>query len=231
MALTEEQKHRIDEEEAYQAKIREESHYRNQISSQKSKKGSSGCFTTILVILALPILLAITLLVINPGKQFEQAEKARLSTITPFPAIDIVDKTEGEIKTTYAPLYSHYSDTGLTPSGKVKITGFDIPTANVQIDYVVETNKPVYIGYSFAAKPLEEEAAWKVTGISKPTEDSTSNPGIMNRTVYVWENSPEIEPYKMVQAIYESDGKVGKIAFSMEDLTTAQSNRSVYYVL
>jgi hypothetical protein len=118
----------------------------------------------------------------------------------------------------------------LTPSGKVKITGFDITNANVQIDYEVATSKPVYIGYSFAANPQAEEAAWKVTGVSKPFAEPASNPGIMNRTVYVWENIAEIEPYKMIQAIYDSDGRVGKIAFGMEDLVTTKSNRSLYYV-
>jgi hypothetical protein len=118
----------------------------------------------------------------------------------------------------------------LTPSGKVKITGFDISNANVQIDYEVATNKPVYIGYSFTVNPLTEESAWKVTGISKPTASPNTIPGIMNRTVYVWENISEIEPYRMIQAIYESDGNVSKIAFSKEDLATAKSNRSLYFV-
>jgi hypothetical protein len=66
MALTEKEKHRIAEEEAYRAKIREESQYRNQISTQTNKKGSSGCLVAILVIVALPILLAVTLIAINP---------------------------------------------------------------------------------------------------------------------------------------------------------------------
>jgi hypothetical protein len=43
MALTEEQKQRIAEEEEYRAKIREE--------SQPKKKGCSGCFIAILIIL------------------------------------------------------------------------------------------------------------------------------------------------------------------------------------
>jgi hypothetical protein len=68
MTLTEKEKQQIAEEEEYRTKIRSE-------SQQKGKKGNSWCFTAILVILALPILLAITLLVINPGKQFELAEK------------------------------------------------------------------------------------------------------------------------------------------------------------
>jgi hypothetical protein len=222
MVLTEEQKQRIAEEEEYRAKIREE--------SQQKKKGCSGCFIAILIILALPLLLAITLVFNNPGKQFEQARKAELSLITPIPANDIVNKTEDEVKTTYAPLYANYSDTGFTPSGKVKITGFDITNAKVQVDYVVATNKPVYIGYTFTPNPLEEEAAWKVTGISKPTAESTSNPGIMNRTVYVWENIPEIEPYKLLTATYEPDGKVSGISFGREDLETTKSERSLYHV-
>jgi hypothetical protein len=78
MTLTNKEKQRITEEEAYRAKIREESH-------QTSKKGGSGCFVAILIILALPLLLAITLIAINPAKQFEKAEQARLSAITTPP--------------------------------------------------------------------------------------------------------------------------------------------------
>jgi hypothetical protein len=225
MTLTEKEKQRIAEEEEYRAKIREE-------SQPKSKKGWSGCFIAILIILGLPIvLLAITLIAINPAKQLEKAEQnAKLSVITPFPANGFVNRTEDEIKTAYEPFYTNYSDTGLTPSGKVKITGFDIPNANVQIDYEVATSKPVYIGYSFAASPLEEDTAWAVTGVSKPTESPTSNPGIMNRTVYSWGDIPEIEPFRMLIAIYESDGKVSNISFSIEDYATAKSNNSLYYV-
>jgi hypothetical protein len=175
-----------------------------------------------------------TLIAINPAKQFDEAERkaeqVELSIITPLPANNIVYRTEDEIETTYESLYSNYLDTGLTPSGKVKITGFDLTNANVQIDYEIATSKPVYIGYSFAANPLTEEVAWRVTGLSKPFTEPASNPGIMNRTVYLWENIAEIEPFKMIQAIYESNGKVSKIAFSMEDLETAKSARSVYYV-
>jgi hypothetical protein len=221
MALTEEQKQKIEEEEAYRAKVREE----------HKKRGCNGCLVVVVVIVGLLIM---TLIAINPAEQFERAERqqnqAILSAITPFPVNDIINKTEEEIKTTYATLYINYSDAHLTPSGKVKITGFDIVNANVQIDYEVATSKPVYVGYSFAANPLPEEAAWHITGRSKPVAEPASNPGIMNRTVYVWENIAEIEPYKMVQVIYESDGKVGKIAFSMEDLATAKSVKSLYYV-
>src|SRR4051794_6096470 len=73
MALTE-KKQRISEEEAYRTKIREE--HRNQTSSRRSQRGCSGCFIVIIIIVALPILLAISLLAINPAKQFEDAEKA-----------------------------------------------------------------------------------------------------------------------------------------------------------
>ena len=223
MALSEEQKRKIEEEEDYRAEIREES----QKTSKKGRGGCSGCFVVLIVFV---VLFAITLIAINPQKQIEQAEKARISAIKPVYALNIVGKSEDEIKTTYASIYTNYADTGLTPSARVKITGFDIPSVNIQIDYEVETNKPVYIGYSFSANPVEEATAWSITGVSKPTVEAASNPGIMNRTVYVWENLPEIEPYKMLQAIYEADGKVGKIAFGMEDLATAKSNNSLYYV-
>ena len=87
-----------------------------------------------------------------------------------------------------------------------------------------------YIGYSFAAKPLPEEVAWKVTGVSKPFAEPASNPGIMNRTVHLWENIEEIVPYKTIIAIYESDGKLSAISFSKEDIATSKSSRSLYYV-
>jgi hypothetical protein len=110
------------------------------------------------------------------------------------------------------------------------MTGFDVQDTKVQIDYIAETNKPIYIGYSFIPSPLEEEVAWKVTGINKPTAESTTKPGIMNRTVHVWEHIPEIEPYKLLTAIYESDGKVSGISFGMEDLETTKSEHSLYHV-
>jgi hypothetical protein len=53
MALTEEQKKKIEEEEAYRAKVREE----------KKSKGCSGCLVAVLVIVGL---LAMTLIAINP---------------------------------------------------------------------------------------------------------------------------------------------------------------------
>jgi len=235
MALTEKEKQHIEAEEAYREKVREEAQYRHKISSQP-KKGMSGCLVAIVIILVLPIFLAITLIAINPAKQFEEAEKkaeqARQweSNITSIPAYEIANMTEDEIKTTYAELYTNYSDIGLTPSGKVKITGFDIENAKIQIDYAVATNEPVYIDYSFTAEPLSEEVAWKVTGVSKPFAEATSNPEIMNRTVHLWENIEEIVPYKTIIAIYESDGKLSAISFSMEDIATSKSSRSLYYV-
>jgi hypothetical protein len=127
-------------------------------------------------------------------------------------------------------LYTNYSETGLTPSGNVKITGFRIENAHVQIDYEAATKKPVYVGYSFSENPLIEESAWEITGVNKPTASPVENPGIMNRTVHLWENIAEIVPYKTIIAIYESDGKVSAISFSMEDIETSKSSRSLYYV-
>ena len=199
MTLTEKEKIHIDEEEAYREKVREEAQYKYHISSQP-KKGMSGCLVAILIILAIPIFLAITLIAINPAKQFEEAEKKAEQTrqwesnITSIPAYEIANMTEDEIKKIYAEIFTNYINTGLTPSGKVKITGFDIENANIQIDYAVATNEPVYIGYSFSEEPLSEEVAWKVTGVSKPFAEPASNPGIMNRTVHLWENIEEIVP-------------------------------------
>jgi hypothetical protein len=77
MPLTEAEKQHIAEEEAYRGKIREESQHRNKIASQTKKKGCSGCLVACLVIIGL---LAITLVSINPAKQFETAEKNAQTT-------------------------------------------------------------------------------------------------------------------------------------------------------
>jgi hypothetical protein len=72
MALTEDQKRKIEEEEAYREKVRED--------SQTSKKGRSGCSGCLVALLVIGVLLGMTLIAINPQEQFERAEKnARLS--------------------------------------------------------------------------------------------------------------------------------------------------------
>jgi hypothetical protein len=76
MALTEKEKKHIEEEEAYRAKIREEAQSKNQPTSQP-KKGMSGCLVVFLLFAAV---IAITLLAINPAKQFETAEKNAQAT-------------------------------------------------------------------------------------------------------------------------------------------------------
>ena len=72
MPLTEEQKKKIEEEEAYRAKIKEESQ-----TSKKGRSGCSGCLVACLVIIGI---LAITLVSINPAKQIETAEKNAQTT-------------------------------------------------------------------------------------------------------------------------------------------------------
>ena len=81
MVLTEKEKKHIEEEEAYRTKLREETQYRNQTIPQP-KKGMNGCLVVFLVFSAL---IAITLLAINPAKQFETAEKNTQIT----PALEI----------------------------------------------------------------------------------------------------------------------------------------------
>jgi hypothetical protein len=67
MALTEAEKKKIEEEEAYRAKVREE----------KKSRGCSGCLVAILLLVGA---LAITLIAINPAEQLKRAEQ---SSITP----------------------------------------------------------------------------------------------------------------------------------------------------
>jgi len=161
-------------------------------------------------------------------KELKEAEvQQQVAEVKSIPAIDISSKSESNIKSTYN---LNYEPGFLTPSKKVRITGFDYGNANIQIDYNVANNFPIYIGYSFSDNPLPESEAWSITGFNKPTSTPVKNDGIRNRTVYVWQNEQSFAPYKMIQAIYGSDGKVGKIAFSKEDLETAMSISSLYSI-
>src|SRR5687768_9050798 len=100
MALTEKEKKHIEEEEAYRAQIRDETQHGKQ-TTPTPKKGMSGCLIVFLLFFAF---VAIIIIAVNPGKQFEVAEKkaeqARQweSTITPFSAYEIANKAEDEIK-------------------------------------------------------------------------------------------------------------------------------------
>ena len=94
MALTEKEKKQIEEEEAYRAKIREGAQH-NQIASQP-KKGMSGCLVVFLLFAAV---IAITLIAINPAKQFETAEKNAQNA----PALEI---NNGSFTTPTGEIYS-----------------------------------------------------------------------------------------------------------------------------
>jgi hypothetical protein len=84
MALTEAEKQRIAEEESYRAKIREE----------KKKNGCSGCLIAIVIIV---VLFAVTLISINPAKQFETAEKnAQTATALEVKSGSFTDLTGAE---------------------------------------------------------------------------------------------------------------------------------------
>ena len=149
-----------------------------------------------------------------------------------LPVMDLYGKNEETIKSTFSNTITDYLDTGLTPSKKIKITGFDIKNTkiNVQIDYSIQSGEPYYVGYSFSEKPLSEEDAWEVVGFEKPQINTQTNHGIMNSEVYFWENTDEIKPFKLIQVIYNANGSVGKISFAMEDLETAMGDNSLYSV-
>jgi hypothetical protein len=91
MALTEEQKQRIDEEEDYRAKIREE-------HKKPSRKGCSGCLIAILITI---VFFAIILIAINPAKQFEQAEQHSLYSPTQNPYSNIGKHAYNKINGAY----------------------------------------------------------------------------------------------------------------------------------
>lgn len=77
MTLSEEEKKRIEEEEAYRQKVREEQTYRSQLNEDKEpKKKSIGCLGTIFILILIFGLLPILIItVINPRKQLEKAKQ------------------------------------------------------------------------------------------------------------------------------------------------------------
>jgi len=189
-------------------------------------------------LLTLLLGLFIFISIVSSSSDNNSSQNSNTSVVSPpsvettLTVMDVYDKSEETIKSNFSNVITNYLDTGLTPSKKIKITGFDIKNTkvNVQIDYSVQSGKPYYVGYSFSEKPLSEENAWKVVGFEKPKQNTQTNHGVMAREVYYWENSDEIQPFKLVQAIYESNGKVGKISFGMEDLNTAKGDGSLYSV-
>jgi len=69
------EKKKVEEEEAYRAKVREESQHR------KSKIGCGGCLIGLLIII---VFFTIILLAVNPVKQFEKAEQSSIPATTSF---------------------------------------------------------------------------------------------------------------------------------------------------
>lgn len=227
MTLTEEERKKIEEEE-YRKEARGQFNSRNE---PKKKKGV-GCFTAIIiVVVSIGIMSAIISSKVpsTPPTEIKSNINKNIE-IKVFPAKEILTKTEEQIRKDFADLMTCYQEGHITPSGKIRITSFDMGSTNVQVDYEVNTNKPHYIGYSFVNQLLPEAKAWQTTGFSKPASRPQSHSGIMGRTVMSWENTSDIKPFKLVQLIYDEGGLVGKIAFSLEDLATAQSSKSLYYI-
>lgn len=254
MALSEKEKRHIKDEEVYRVEVREE------LVERKSQASGGGClqklirlfvvFPLALVFFPVTIAFYISHRFIKPDAKHKKTLELAIVTVgffatfllygalgsiseskvTVIPVKELSKKTETQVQAGYSPFYTNYVDTGLTPSGKVKITGFDVGDANIQIDYSVASGLPVYFGYSFVANPKNEETAWKITGFEKPRSPGVINPGIRNSTVVYWEKTPETNPFKNVTVIFDASGRVGKIVFSMEDNITAQSNRSLYYI-
>jgi hypothetical protein len=238
--LSEDQKQKIEAEEAYRWRIN------RQIDRNANNQNGSGCFGSflkfILVIAGLGVLAVAVLSSVNPQKQMEKARTLRESQEigNVLPVTELMKKTESQIRIDYGDFISDYSDTGLTPSKKVKITGFDIGEKgpNVQIDYNVKIGKPTYVDYSFSKLvdtsivyyPKSEDVAWKITGYARPTVTPTKDTkSVDGKTRYVeWENTAGIEPFKYIGVNFNQDNLVTKIAFDLEDLSSGPN--SLYYV-
>lgn len=245
MELTGDQKQKIEAEEQYRSHIRERLAKTSEFYAsalQPRPSGCSGCAKMLLIIAGFGILMVAVSSAVNPGKQMEKARLTKESQLlgNVLPVKELMKKTESQIRTDYGDFISNYSDTGLTPSKKVKITGLDIGEKgpNVQIDYSVKTGKPVYVGYSFSKVvdtsivyyPKSEGVAWRTTGFTRPTvAPSRDSKSVDGKTRYVeWENVSGIEPFRYIGVNFNQDGLVFKISFDLEDLSTGPD--SLYYV-
>jgi len=189
---------------------------------QPVKRSNMGAWIigAIVLILAIPILSA---LFSSPSPApTTSTTQEEFSEIKILPIRELIAKTEQQIKKDYADIITNYSEGHKTPSGKILITGFDMGDTNVQIDYNIATGKPYYVGYHFT-NGVDEYTAWKIVGFDKPTSAS------IKQKIVTWENIDTVKPFKNVTLIYNPNDTVGKIAFSMEDLATAQSSKSLYY--
>jgi hypothetical protein len=193
---------------------------------QPSKEINWGKWIVVVAVL-IPIIYAFSVVFSSPTSTPPSSTprlQENTEDIKTLPVKELVSKTEAQVKKDYADLITDYQEGTTTPSGKIRITGFDMGSAiNVQVDYNIATGKPYYIGYHFT-NGVEENTAWNVVGFSKPTSAS------IKKQVMNWENIENIKPFKNVTLIYNPDNTVGKIAISMEDLATAQSSNSLYFV-
>jgi len=225
MALSEKDKKHIEEEEAYRQKIREEKEYREELRKKPEKRGTSRFLIIALLFVVIFAGIYISSSASKTNQQSNPVAETTPATET-LPVVEVFGKTEQQIKKDYADKIQNYGDTGLTPSKKIRITGFDMGSVNVQIDYNVATGKPYYMGYYFR-NGVPENMAWQTVGFERPVPKSSAS---IDNKVVNWENINTIKPFKNITLIYNGDGTVGKIAFSMEDLATAQSTKSLYYV-
>lgn len=240
--LSESQKQKIEAEEEYRSQVRQKFVEKPRYYESVSQSSQSGCLKYVFILAIVGIVIVAIQSALNPVRQLGKTQTLRESQQlgNVLPVKELMRKKESQIKADYGNFISDYSDTGLTPSKKVRITGFDIGEKgpNVQIDYSVKTGKPVYVSYSFSKVvdtsivyyPKSEDVAWQTTGFTKPTvtpsRDSKSADG---KTRYVeWENTTGIEPFKYIVVDFNQDGLVFKIAFDLEDLSTGPN--SLYYV-
>lgn len=145
----------------------------------------------------------------TPTKKFDTGLPVSVSTLS------------GQTPEKIAKLLGRPQDKGSrTPSGRVLITSYSFDGWDIQLDHdLQDANKCIYIGVSFAAKPLPEEHAWDIVHFARPPRKQTG------RNV-AWESEPGVKPFNRVQRILQGKtDQVGKLSFSM---ITAGESMKIY---
>lgn len=135
----------------------------------------------------------------------------------PVSVAELAGKTPEEV----ARLLGRDKEQGtLTSSGLVLITGYQYDGWHIQLDHDVRNgSRCIYIGVSFADRPVEESLAWAMAQFSPPPRKQTG------RNV-IWQGEPGIKPFKLVRRILQSGTElVGKLSFS---LVTVEESLKIY---
>ena len=126
--LSEDQKQKIEEEEKYRSQVRQKFVEKPRHYEPVSRSSQSGCLKYVFILAIVGVVIVAIQSAINPVRTLERAqtlgESQQLRNV--LPVKELMKKKESQIRADYGDFISNYSNTGLTPSKKVRITGFDM---------------------------------------------------------------------------------------------------------